>query len=229
MDYLLTFLEGVITFVSPCLLPLLPVYLAYFAGGNDGDVLIGTQDKAGDAQSLRKTIVCALGFVLGFSAIFVMLGAGAGAVGALLVRHRQVVNVTCGAIMVLLGLNYLGVLSVGVLNQTRRRGPASGSRGLAGSVLFGVVFAIGWSPCVGTFLASALGLAASSANALEGVGLLLCYSAGLGLPFVLSAVLVNQLEGAFAWVKRHYDIINKVCGALLVMEGILMACGLFGM
>ena len=214
MDYLLTFLEGIITFASPCLLPLLPVYLAYFAGGS--------------ARSLRKTVVCALGFVLGFATVFALLGAGAGAMGALLVRYRLVVNVVCGLVMVLLGLNYLGVLNISLVNQTLRRGPAPNSRGLLGSLLFGVVFAVGWSPCVGTFLASALGLAASSANAIEGVGLLLCYSAGLGLPFVLSAVLINQLEGAFEWVKRHYDVINRVCGALLVAEGVLMACGLLG-
>ena len=157
-----------------------------------------------------------------------LLGAGAGAVGALLVKYRLVVNVACGLVMVLLGLNYLGVLNISVINQTLRKGPAPNSRGFFGSLLFGVVFAVGWSPCVGTFLASALGLAASSASAIEGVGLLLCYSAGLGLPFVLSAVLINQLEGAFAWVKRHYDVINKVCGVLLVAEGILMACGFLG-
>ena len=214
MDYLLTFLEGIVTFASPCLLPLLPVYLAFFAGGS--------------VRSLRKTVVCAFGFVLGFSVVFALLGAGAGAVGALLVKYRLVVNVVCGVVMVLLGLNYLGALNISLVNKTLRRGPAPNSRGFAGSLLFGVVFAVGWSPCVGTFLASALGLAASSANAIEGVGLLLCYSAGLGLPFVLSAVLINQLEGAFAWVKRHYDIINKVCGALLIAEGVLMACGLLG-
>ena len=219
MDYLLTFLEGVVTFVSPCLLPLLPVYLAFFAGG------AGVEK----ASSLRHAVICALGFVLGFSVLFAILGAGAGAVGSVLVRHRQAVNVVCGVIMVVLGLNYLGVFRIGFLNRTWRAGPRASSYGFWGCVLFGLVFAVGWSPCVGTFLASALGLAASSANALRGVGLLLCYSAGLGLPFVLSAVLINQLETAFAWIKRNYDIINKVCGGLLVVEGVLMAVGLLGL
>ncbi len=226
MDFLLTFLEGIVTFVSPCLLPLLPVYLAFFAGG--AGVGGADADDADEGSSLAHTVVCALGFVLGFSVLFALLGAGAGAVGSVLVRYRQVVNVACGAIMVVLGLNYLGVLRIGVLNRTWRAGPHASSHGFASCVLFGLVFAVGWSPCVGTFLASALGLAASSANALRGVGLLLCFSAGLGLPFVLSAVLINQLESAFAWIKKHYDLINKVCGALLVVEGVLMAFGLLG-
>ena len=227
MDYLLTFLEGIVTFVSPCLLPLLPVYLAFFAGGAPGPSAAPGAD-AEKTSSLRHTVVCALGFVLGFSVLFALLGAGAGAIGSVLVRHRQTVNVVCGAIMVLLGLNYLGVLCIGVLNRTWRSGPRASSHGFASCVLFGLVFAIGWSPCVGTFLASALSLAASSANALAGVGLLLCFSAGLGLPFVLSAVLINQLESAFTWIKKHYDLINKVCGGLLVAEGVLMAFGLLG-
>ena len=247
MDFLLTFLEGVITFVSPCLLPLLPVYLAYFAGGaqglgaGEGLASAGDGASGGDAGSgsdagsgggtgsgLRGTVVCSLCFVAGFALVFTLMGAGAGAVGSLLVRHRLALNVACGMVLVVLGLNYLGVLNIRVLNRTLRAGSAGASRGPLGSLLFGIVFAVGWSPCVGTFLASALSMAASSADAATGVLLLLSYSAGLGLPFVLSAVLVNQLEGAFAWVKRHYDAVNKVSGALLVLMGALMACGVFG-
>lgn len=214
MDFLLTFLEGIITFVSPCLLPLLPVYLAYFAGGDAA--------KA----SLRQTVCSALCFVAGFTLVYALLGAGAGVVGMVLVRHREAFNVACGAVLVLLGLNYLGVLRIPVLERTWRKRSATQERGYAGSLLFGVVFAIGWSPCVGTFLASALSLAASSASAGRGMALLLCFSAGLGVPFVLSAALINQLQGAFGWVKRHYEVINRVCGGLLVVEGLLMAVGL---
>ncbi len=214
MDYLLTFLEGVVTFVSPCLLPLLPVYLAYFAGGD------------AEEADLRRTVCSALCFVAGFTLVYALLGAGAGVVGTLLVRHRTAFNIGCGVVLVLLGLNYLGVLRIPALERTWRKGPSAKTKGYLGTLLFGVVFAIGWSPCVGTFLASALSLAASSASAGEGMALLLCFSAGLGVPFVLSAVLINQLQGAFAWVKQHYDVINKVCGGLLVVEGILMAVGL---
>ena len=101
-------------------------------------------------------------------------------------------------------------------------------RGFWSSLVFGVVFAVGWTPCVGAFLGSALSLAASSAHTVTGVLLLLCYSLGLGLPFVIAAVLIDQLEGAFTWVKAHYDIVNRVSGALLVLVGALMATGLLG-
>lgn len=227
MDFLLTFLEGVITFVSPCLLPLLPVYLAYFAGGAQG-AGESLAPGGGAGSGLRGTVVCSLCFVAGFALVFTLMGAGAGAVGSLLVRYRLALNVACGLALVVLGLNYLGALDIGFLNRTLRAGSAGVRRGPLGSLLFGVVFAVGWSPCVGSFLASALGMAASSANAATGVLFLLCYSAGLGLPFVLSAVLVNQLEGAFSWVKRRYDAVNKASGAFLVLMGVLMACGLFG-
>lgn len=218
MDYLLTFLEGIVTFASPCLLPLLPVYLAYFAGGVQ-------EDAVGDT---RRVVVCSLGFVLGFSMVFVALGAFAGALGSLLVRYGRVTDVVCGAVLVVLGLNYAGVLCVPLLDRTLRPNATMVPRGFGSSVLLGLVFAIGWSPCVGTFLASALSLAASSASMVSGVTLLLCYSVGLGVPFVLSAVLLNRLEAAFDWTKRHYGVINRVCGVLLVVMGVLMATGLLG-
>ena len=154
MDYLLTFLEGIVTFVSPCLLPMLPIYLAYFAGGSQ-------EDAVGDT---RRVAVCSLGFVLGFSLVFVSLGAFAGTLGALLVRHGRIMDVVCGVVLVVLGLNYAGVLRIPLLERTLRPNTTIIPRGFGSSVLFGLVFAIGWSPCVGAFLASALSLAASSAK-----------------------------------------------------------------
>lgn len=214
MDYLVTFFEGVITFVSPCLLPMLPLYLAYFAGGSrEGGV--------------RHTLFCALGFVLGFSAVFVVLGAFAGSVGSLLVRYQRMLDVVCGVIVIVMGLGYLGVIKLPLL-QAANMGTARPPVDFASALVFGMVFAVGWSPCVGTFLASALSLAASSGYALHGVALLLCFSLGLGLPFVLSAVLMDQLKGAFDWIKQHYEIINRLSGVMLIVIGLLMATGLFG-
>lgn len=218
MNYLLTFLEGVVTFVSPCLLPLLPLYVAYFAGGASEESRVG----------VGHTVLCALGFVLGFSAVFVTLGAFAGTAGSLLLRYGRAVDVVCGVVLVVLGLNYAGVLRIPALSRTLKPRQAVVPRGFGSSVLFGLVFAVGWSPCVGTFLASALSLAASSGSTLSGIVLLCCYSAGLGVPFVLSAVLLDRLEGAFAWTRRHYDAINRVCGIVLVCMGLLMATGLLG-
>ncbi|MDO4797083.1 MAG: cytochrome c biogenesis protein CcdA [Coriobacteriales bacterium] len=218
MNYLLTFLEGIVTFVSPCLLPLLPLYVAYFAGG------ASEESHAG----VGHTVLCALGFVLGFSAVFVALGAFAGTAGSLLLRYGRAVDVVCGVVLMVLGLNYAGVLRIPALSRTLKPHKAVVPRGFGSSVLFGLVFAVGWSPCVGTFLASALSLAASSGSTLSGVLLLCCYSAGLGVPFVLSAVLLDRLEGAFAWTRCHYDAINRVCGIVLVCMGLLMATGFLG-
>ncbi len=204
--------------MSPCLLPMLPLYLAYFAGGSEAE----------DSAGTRHTLLCACGFVVGFALLFTMVGAFAGAVGGLLVRHRTLLDVVCGVLTILFGLNYMGVLTIPALQRTWRPSSRVMPRTFASSVLFGMVFAIGWSPCVGAFLASALSMAASSANMLTGVGLLLSYSVGLGLPFVLSALLIDQLESAFSWVKRHYDAINKASGALLVLMGAFMATGMLG-
>lgn len=217
MDYLITFLEGIITFVSPCLLPMLPVYAAYFAG----DARPGF-DRRG------RALVSAVAFVLGFTLVFTLLGAFAGSLGALLVRYRRALDIVCGAIVIALGLNYLRVLKIPGLNRTLGPEASAEPGGLARSFVFGMVFAIGWTPCVGTFLASALSLAANSASTAKGVALLLCYSAGLGLPFIISAVLIERLEGAFSWVKAHYGLIERISGAILVVVGILMATGLFG-
>lgn len=219
MTYLAAFFEGVITFVSPCLLPLLPVYLAYFAGGVTSD------DEGG---STMRTALGAAGFVAGFSLLFMALGAFAGTLGSLLFVSQRWVDLVCGLVVILLGLNYLGVVKIELLSRTVRLDSGAPRAGILGPFLLGIVFAVGWSPCVGTFLAAALSLAASSGGALQGTVMLLCYSLGLGVPFVLTAVLAERLEGAFAWVKAHYDLVNRVCGVLLVVVGVLMATGHFG-
>ena len=220
MDFAITFLEGVITFVSPCLLPMLPIYVAYFAGG--------AERANNGSSSLGRTLVCAFGFVVGFTIVFTLMGALAGAAGHLLFEYQGVLNAICGIIVIILGLNYLGVLSIPLLQRTLKPSAGVMPRGFWSSLVFGMVFAVGWTPCVGAFLGSALSLAASSAHTATGVLLLLCYSLGLGLPFVIAAVLIDQLEGAFTWVKAHYDIVNKISGALLVLVGALMATGLLG-
>lgn len=211
MQYLVSFLEGIVTFISPCLLPMLPIYISYFAGGQ---------------QNSRKTLANALGFVLGFTAVFVAMGALAGTIGGFLSAHRTAVDIVCGGIVIFFGLNYLGVLKLelfwgGVDMDT-------GNMGFFSAVLFGIVFSVGWTPCVGAFLGSALMLASQQAHMAEGMFMLLCYSLGLGIPFLLSAVLIDQLKGTITWIKQHYDIINRICGIALILVGVLMATGLMG-
>ena len=223
MEYAITFLEGVITFISPCLLPLLPVYVAYFAPSAGSSAFEG-----GDRARLRNTLVCSLGFVAGFTLLFTLMGGFAAAVGGFFREHQAVLNAVCGIVVVVLGLNFMGILPISALQRTVRM-DAQAPRGFLSSLVFGMVFAVGWTPCVGAFLGSALSLAATTGSTAQGIALLVCYSLGLGIPFVLAALLIDRLEGAFSWVKSHYGIINKVCGGLLVVVGVLMATGRLGL
>lgn len=221
MDYLVTFLEGIITFVSPCLLPMLPIYLAYFAGASAADASEGADGR----NHTRRTMANAAGFVLGFTLVFVALGAFAGTFGAALTRYSAVLNVVCGIIVIVFGLSFMGAVNIPLLQRTVRPRLDVLPRTFPSAVLFGIVFSIGWTPCVGAYLGSALLLASTQASALHGVVLLLVYSAGLGVPFLISAFAIDQLAGAFAFVRQHYDTVNIVCGMLLVIVGVLMATG----
>lgn len=211
MQYLISFLEGIVTFISPCLLPMLPIYISYFAGGGN--------------RSTSKTVTCAGGFVLGFSLMFMAMGALAGTLGSFLQRYQTIVNLVCGAVVVLFGLNYLGVLKLNLF-KGMNAGMKTGDMNFGSALIFGLVFSVGWTPCVGVFLGSALMLASQQGSALMGIGMLLCYSLGLGVPFLISAVLIDQLKSAFGFIKRNYAIVNRICGILLIAVGILMATGL---
>ena len=211
MQYVISFLEGIVTFISPCLLPMLPIYISYFAGGGE--------------RTTGKTLRCASGFVLGFTAVFVAMGALAGTVGSFLIRYQTVVNIVLGSIVVLFGLNFLGVLNLNLFKGMRGEVKTRDMNFLSAFV-FGVVFSVGWTPCVGVFLGSALMLASQQGSALMGTLMLLSYSLGLGVPFLVSAVLIDQLKSAFTFIKRNYGVINKVCGGLLIVVGVLMATGM---
>ena len=211
MEYLIAFLEGVITFISPCLLPMLPIYISYYAGGSE--------------RSTGKTLRCALGFVLGFSVVFMALGALAGTLGSFLTRYQRWVNLVCGLVIILFGLNYLGVLKLNLF-QGMKSGVKTGDMSFGSAFVFGLVFSVGWTPCVGTFLGTALMMASQQGSVWIGLGMLACYSMGLGIPFLISAVLIDQLKNAFAWIKGHYQIINWICGGLLILVGMLMSTGL---
>ena len=211
MQYLISFLEGIITFISPCLLPMLPIYASYFAGGGE--------------RSTKRTLTNSLGFVLGFTVVFTLLGALAGTLGGLLREYQTLVNILTGLVVVFFGLNFLGVFKLNLFRGMR--GGTHKDMGFFSALLFGIVFSVGWTPCVGAFLGSALMLASQQGSMTTGILMLLCYSLGLGIPFVLSAVLIDRLKNAFGVIKRHYDVINKVCGGLLVLIGVLMMTGLF--
>lgn len=213
MDYILLFLEGIITFISPCLLPMLPIYVSYFAGGGE--------------RSTKKTLKNALGFVLGFTVVFVALGALAGVIGSFLQEYKTAVNIVTGLIVVIFGLHFLGVFKLGIFKGMKN--PLAGKElGFFSSFLFGIIFSVGWTPCVGAFLGSALMLASQAGHVVEGVIMLICYSLGLAIPFVASALLIDKLKGAFGWIKKHYNIINMISGIFLLVVGVLMMTGLMG-
>ncbi len=213
MQYLISFLEGILTFLSPCLLPMLPIYVSYFAGGGE--------------RSAAKSMKAALGFVCGFTLLFTAMGALAGTVGGFFRSHQTAVNLISGALVIVFGLHYMGLLNIRLF-----RGGSFGARtenmGFFSALLFGVIFSLGWTPCVGAFLGSALLLASQQGHVLQGTLMLLSYSLGLGIPFLLSAVLIDQLKSSFDWVKAHYTVINRICGGFLVLMGIAMATGLLG-
>lgn len=213
MQYIISFLEGIITFISPCLLPMLPIYISYFAGGGE--------------RSTKKTLTNASGFILGFTLIFLMLGALAGTVGSFLKSHQTAVNVISGIIVIFFGLNFIGILKLNLFRGSSRSVDTD-NLGFFSAILFGMIFSLGWTPCVGAFLGSALMLASQQGHALTGTLMLLCYSLGLGIPFLFSAVLIDRLKSTFDWIKQNYRIINLVCGCLLILVGILMATGTIG-
>lgn len=213
MQYFIAFLEGIITFVSPCLLPMLPVYISYFAGGEN---------------NRKRTLCNALAFIAGFTAVFLALGAFAGTVGAALQRYKTAVNLVTGGIVVILGLNFSGILKIGFLNKTKKLDVQIKSGNIASTFLFGMIFSIGWTPCVGAFLGSALMLASERGTMAEGLLMLLLYSMGLGIPFLASALLLDRLKETFQFIKRNYLWINRICGIFLIVVGISMMTGLFG-
>ena len=213
MTYFISFLEGIITFVSPCLLPMLPVYVSYFAGGGERDT--------------KKTLKNALGFVTGFTLVFVAMGAFAGTIGGFLNEYQTAVNVITGLIVIIFGLHFLGIVRFNFFRGMKGEVNTK-NLGFFSSLLFGMIFSVGWTPCVGAFLGSALMLASQQGKTIVGMFMLLAYSLGLGIPFVFSAILIDKLKTAFQWIKKHYAIINKVCGVFLIIIGILMATGTMG-
>lgn len=213
MLYFISFLEGIITFISPCLLPMLPIYISYFAGG--------------DTKNTKKTLTSALGFIFGFTIVFISLGALAGTLGNLLKEYQTVVNIIFGLIVILFGMNYLGIFNLNIF-QGSRKSFNTDNMNFFSSILFGIIFSVGWTPCVGAFLGSALMMASQQGQTLTGMFMLLAYSLGLGIPFILSAVLIQKLKTTFDFIKRNYKIINTVSGILLIVVGVMMATGTLG-
>lgn len=215
MDYFIAFLEGIITFVSPCLLPMLPIYISYF---------MGDEEQANKRHVLKN----AFGFILGFTFVFLVLGAFAGSIGHLLVDYNRQVQILSGIIIILFGLNFTGIIKIPLLNKSKSSNMNTANLNFGTSFLFGSVFSISWTPCVGAFLGSALMMASTKGSFTEGMLMLLLYSIGLGIPFFLSALLLDRLKKTFDFIKKHYRLIHLLSGAILIIVGLMMITGTFG-
>ncbi|GAA2504299.1 cytochrome c biogenesis CcdA family protein [Streptomyces gobitricini] len=207
-------LGGLVSFFSPCVLPLVPGYLSYVTGVTGTDLA--------EARRGRMTAGAAL-FVLGFSAVFVSGGALFGYFGWTLQAHRETLTTVLGVLMVLMGVFFLGLMPWFTQREFRfHKRPVSG---LAGAPLLGALFGIGWTPCIGPTLASVQALAANEASAGRGALLTLAYCLGLGVPFVLAAVAFRKALGAFSWVKRHYAWVMRIGGGMMILTGLLLLTG----
>lgn len=213
----LAFVAGVISFTSPCCLPLMPGYVGYVSGT--------ATESAGGVARRRRVLGSAALFVLGFAAVFTAMGAGASAIGPAIVRNRLMLERIAGVLVLLMGLLTIGALRIPLLLREKRFDLRRVRPGPGGAVPLGMAFAVGWQPCVGPVLASVLAAAAATRTAWAGAGLLFVYSLGLGIPFLLLAWGHARASTAFAWFRRHGRAIERVGGSILVLMGILMVTG----
>ena len=206
MEFVLTFLEGIASFISPCLLPMLPIYISYFAGD--------------DKNNLRKKLINSLAFILGFTTIFIILSVCASTIGTLLSHWIKYIKILFGIVIIFLGFNYLELIKIKVLNKSKGVKADTKNLNFIKSFVFGILFSISWTPCIGTFLSGALLLIAKHQNITKGILLMLTYSAGLGIPFVLSVLLIEKLKNAFDIIKKHYGMVKIISGVILIVMGV---------
>jgi cytochrome c-type biogenesis protein len=211
---------GIISFLSPCVLPLVPPYLIYLTGATIEHVATGEQAAA----SKRAVMLSALLFVLGFSTVFIALGASASVIGGLIRAWSAQLSIAAGIVIIVMGLHFLGLTRIAFL---MREGRLSIPKpvGLGGAYVMGLAFAFGWTPCIGPILAAILSVAAAEATVTKGAGLLAVYSAGLGIPFLLAAFMIEQFSSLLARLKRHLASVERAMGVLLVLTGIVFLTG----
>jgi cytochrome c-type biogenesis protein len=215
---------GILSFLSPCVLPLVPPYLTYMSGASY-DQLRAEAQSGSPGRLTTRVAITSLFFILGFSVVFVTLGATATAFGQVFRQLLPILTPVAGVVIIAMGLHFLGVFRIGLLDrQVRHNGPGVAS-GPAGGFLLGLAFAIGWTPCIGPILAAILSVAAAQATVAKGAVLLAIYSAGLGIPFLIAAVMVEQFSTLFARMKRHLANVERAMGVLMVVTGIAFLTG----
>ena len=206
MEFLFTFLEGIASFISPCVLPMLPIYISYFAGKED--------------SKTSMALLNSIGFVIGNTIIFILFAIIASYAGALALGIQKYIKILFGVVIIILGLNYMGILKIKFLNKENRIKKKIDDFTFFKTILFGMMFSISWTPCIGSFLGSALLLIANKQNILQGILLMLVYSIGFGIPFIISAVLIEKLKNFYNLIKKNYKIIKIISGVLLIVMGV---------
>lgn len=219
----LAILAGLISFVSPCVLPLVPPYLGYLAGVS----LDQLTDEAPSRAARRKVLFSSIAFVLGFSTIFILLGAAATTLGQLLRQYLDILTIIGGAIIIIMGLHFLGVFRIALLHRQARFEVRNSRAGPAGSYLMGLAFGFGWTPCIGPFLAAILAVAGTEDTIGRGVLLLTAYSAGLGIPFIVAGFFAGHFMRFMKRFRSHLGAVEKTMGAMLVLTGVLFVTGQF--
>jgi cytochrome c-type biogenesis protein len=214
-------LAGLLSFVSPCVLPIVPPYLAWLAGVSFEEL----RDEDPGAAQRRRVVLAALAFVLGFTTVFVALGATASLIGRTIAQYFDVLSIIAGAVIILMGLHFLGVFRIALLYREARVQIARKPAGIAGAYLMGLAFAFGWTPCVGPVLAAILFLAGSEGTAVRGALMLAVYSLGIGIPFLLAAIFASRFLGWAARFKKHMRKVEMAMGGLLVITGLLFMTG----
>ena len=217
---LISLVAGVISFLSPCVLPIVPPYLAYMGG-------ISVTDMEGDNAARRRVMVSAILFVLGLSTVFVLLGFTASAFGRFFLSNQELFSTIAGVLVMVFGAHFLGVFRIGFLSREAR--VEAGDRGGSafGAYVLGLAFAFGWTPCIGPVLSAILSLAAAENSVSRGTLMLAMYALGLGLPFIAVAAFFPRLKGVLGWMRRHMDRIERVMGLLLWTVGLMMVTGQF--
>ena len=224
VTYLAALAAGFLSFISPCVLPLIPGYISFVSGMSLDELRGGS---TGSGSSRRQVLVTSLAFILGFSLVFIAFGASASAIGKFVLRNLPLLGKIAGIVIIIFGLHTMGVFKLGFLEMEKRAHAQRRPAGLLGAVLVGVAFAFGWTPCIGPILAGILAVAGSRETVREGVILLAVYSLGLAIPFLLTSLAIDRFFSLTARIRKHYQAVEMVSGGLLVVIGLLIFTGQF--
>ena len=222
VSYIGALVAGMLSFLSPCVLPLVPPYLCFIGGVSLEQI---SEDEELAPGVMRAVVLSAVVFVLGFSTVFIALGATASTIGDFIVDYMDILSKVAGGVIIVLGLHFIGIIRIPILYREARFHAEKKPAGLIGPYIIGLAFAFGWTPCVGPVLAAILMVAGSESSITYGMGLLAVYSAGLGIPFILAAVAMKPFMDFMARFRRHLQTVERVIGALLVLTGILFMTG----